>query len=355
MLTGEEELLFLLIFFLSLLCSQKCYRLFDTPMNYQDAQSFCRYSMPNNGVIGSSFDRQLVHIGDRLESDLVYRLCRANQFLNSSSSSSSSSAAGQTGCWIGLMDSSGSGLFSWSDSRAVGKAAQSSIYYDWIKGEPDNSTFSDGQPNPGGERCVAVMPWTDNPLLQEQGGWNDDGCELSKAFVCQIFAAVDRFTLSVTQTAQFSGPNTAIRGGVLHVSGAVNISQLFVQSAQLSFSSSAVISQRLSLQDNAKVDLYGNSEIHPNAFIGEEAKNFQGFNLETLGRSQGVQPVMTFHSSSLAIFGCYSSCSTSLNTLSRPIFLLTRVVAQGRMIVQAHVSVAVSEVRIDVQETLESV
>lgn len=50
----------------------KCYRLFDTSVNFTTAERTC------NEVVGSggSDDRHLMHISDAEENDLARRLCR---------------------------------------------------------------------------------------------------------------------------------------------------------------------------------------------------------------------------------------------------------------------------------------
>ncbi len=306
-------------------------------MTFAQATSFCRYEVAE----GSSFDRQVVHIGDRQEADLVYRMCRRSPFANLSDSSAlQSDVAGSGGCWLGLSDPLGFGQFSWQDARAIGRAKQKATYYDWAKGEPNNLTVSSGEPNQGGERCVAVMPWTDNPLLQEEGGWNDVGCQLRKAFVCQMFAQNSRHTLNIAQKAVFYG-SAAIYGGILSVAGTANLTHLFARSTNLTFlnQSSVVITTSFTLQDNAQANFFGTVEVRPNSVVGEVANDFLGFSLNTASAADlGAQPVTTFWESSRVLLGCYSgSCGSNTNANNHPISFQTRVNGRGRIIVLPHV------------------
>ena len=208
--------------------------------------------------------------------------------------------------------------------------------------------MSQGLPNSGGERCVSIAPWTDNPLLQEQGGWIDDGCELPKPFICQTFAEIRRSKVRVSQNAEFSGYRTAISGGVVEIAGFANISELYLESAHMTFlsdstASAVFISRRLSLHDNAKVDFYSGVEVQPLTVIGETAENFQGVSLDAMDETIGAQPVVTVHASARVIFGCYSRCPTSLNSVTSPITIQAKLQGSGRMIVQQHVSVSLLE------------
>lgn len=53
------------------LCSIKCYKLFETPTNFETAERIC-----NSGVGMGSENRHLVHIRNRAELLVTQRMCR---------------------------------------------------------------------------------------------------------------------------------------------------------------------------------------------------------------------------------------------------------------------------------------
>lgn len=124
------------------------------------------------------------------------------------------SAAHSRGCWIGLFDRYGTGNFRWLSALALGNSlTQDGMFLDWRRDEPNNHTISEGQETPGGERCAALVPWQEDPLLLEQGSWNDDSCQVLKPFVCQIVANTQRYTVHVAEeTSLFAG---SLEGGII--------------------------------------------------------------------------------------------------------------------------------------------
>jgi hypothetical protein len=311
------------------LCSQKCYKRFSEPLlSYYEADQYCNYelsrSIGNDGSEGSgsgSFDHHLVHIGDARESDLVYRLCREKIVGDEGK-----------GCWIGLHNPSGNGLFNWIDPRGLGKADQTSVYYDWAKGEPNNLTISSAFPNTQGERCVAINPWINNPLLQEEGGWNDAGCQLKKSFVCQLFSSVDYYTLTI-QGNKNSWKNGVIKGGRIDVKGSLLIDSFRLSSsASLSLYANTTILTSLTLTDNVHIDVFNKLEVGSSGnnkgggiWIGEE-------------EITGAQPVITFYPSSSAYFGSIKK------GVSSEITIQNRVKSQGKLNIRSNTKVDFVEV-----------
>jgi hypothetical protein len=172
------------------------------------------------------------------------------------------------GCWIGLTDKLGNGAFNWIDPKAVGPSFQTSIYYDWQKDQPDNSTISNGQVNIGGEKCVAIMPWVDNPLLQEQGGWNDEGCGLKKSFICQRFTRNVGFTLDILNNVLISG-HSLITGGAVTFHGITNITSLNVTASRVVFLNETRVSHSLRLSNNARMDVSRDVYLLASTTVGE--------------------------------------------------------------------------------------
>jgi len=67
-----------------------------------------------------------------------------------------------------------------------------------------NCFCSEGVPT-NGELCVELVSWEQDPLIVEQGSWNDDGCEVQKPFICQIFKQTVQFSFTVLGLATLSG------------------------------------------------------------------------------------------------------------------------------------------------------
>lgn len=129
------------------------------------------------------------------------------------------SAPHAKGCWLGLRDPQGSGDWRWISRLAVGVPSQGT-FLDWRRDEPNNHSISEGvpagTPTAPGERCAALVPWQEDPLLQEQGSWNDVSCDVAKPFLCQVFASTERYTLTVTGGAVFES-SAMLEGGIVRV------------------------------------------------------------------------------------------------------------------------------------------
>ena len=123
----------------------------------------------------------------------------------------SGSPAYVNGCWIGLRDATNTGNFDWINPAYVGS---DTIFMDWRRGEPNNHTSSDGIPT-NGEQCGQIIAWQEDPLIQEQGSWNDESCQVSKPFICQIYANTHRYTLTTATKVTLTGGR--LEGGYLNV------------------------------------------------------------------------------------------------------------------------------------------
>jgi hypothetical protein len=136
------------------------------------------------------------------------------------------------GCWIGLSDDLGTGNFRWIVDERLALSDITPMFMDFRRTQPDNHTVSRGHEATGGERCVATTAWMSDPLIQEQGGWNDEFCGNGKSFICQTTATTNRFV--VTVDSSFAADGGDFRGGVLNLGSSVSI----VQSLKLSLSAS---------------------------------------------------------------------------------------------------------------------
>jgi len=194
----------------------------------------------------------------------------------------SNSSALDRGCWIGLTDRRGDGDFDWIQPLAVGSTLSvgttdlgPSMFKDWRRYEPNNQSISEGMPSPpdaGGERCASLVPWEEDPLIQEQGSWNDYSCTALKPFICQMFGDTSRYQLQVLQDVHLVGG--ALEGGILQ-SGTGSTSVLLFTVSRggmivLSPTTSSPISiDQLLLLDGANCTLQAHVQLLSSAFIGE--------------------------------------------------------------------------------------
>lgn len=145
------------------------------------------------------------------------------------------------------------------------------LYLDFRRGEPNNLTESMGRFTAGGERCVRIVPWQTDPLIVEQGSWDDDACQNQRPFICQVFAPSLRHTLTVTSATTITGGS--LLGGHLQLLGPTTISSFtLLRSAQLFLrpngSHHADISS-ISLNDASRLYIQGNITVYRNSFLGE--------------------------------------------------------------------------------------
>ncbi len=166
-----------------------------------------------------------------------------------------------------MRDTHGLGLFDWLAPAYVGNSA--GLFMDWRRGEPNNHTVSEGQPT-NGELCVQLVPWQEDPLVLEQGSWNDESCALLKPSICQLYGSTARHTLTVGTASLSDG---ALEGGNL-VLGA---GQSAISKFHISRAASVTITEQaagssvgtLTMADGASLVIAGNTTLLSGAYVGE--------------------------------------------------------------------------------------
>lgn len=233
------------------LLSTKCYKLFSVLADFDTAEATCQTS--NTG----SLDAHLVQISDLVEQGIVRRMCRGKI----------GSLPYVHGCWIGLRDRDGVGKYNWIEPKTV----RNNTFRDWRRFEPNNHTYSEGSTT-NGELCVAMQQWQIDPLIVEQGSWNDIACKVQKPFVCQMFATTKRATLTVAATATINGGS--IEGGVLNLNGASSITEM--RASRTATINIAAIPSRLRssiqnifLQDGSALIIQSSVRTTTESFLGE--------------------------------------------------------------------------------------
>jgi len=181
------------------------------------------------------------------------------------------------------------------------------MFQDWRRFEPNNQSLSEGRPSPpeaGGERCASLVPWHEDPLIQEQGSWNDDSCTALKPFICQMFGRTSRYQLQVLQDVHLVGG--ALEGGVLQ-SGAGSTSVLhftvrrggrIVLSPTASSSPSTI--DQLLLIDGASCILQSRVQLLSRAFIGEPS-HIMSSNSSLETHMYSMESVLTMANASLLV------------------------------------------------------
>jgi hypothetical protein len=109
-----------------------------------------------------------------------------------------------------------------------------------------------------------LAPWQTDPLVEEQGSWKDVSCDLKKAFICQVYIATSRHSLTITGKSYLNGG--VMEGGYLYlgypsldVGGGGTIDNTKVQvtssatSSIINFSASRSASILLSASANSSV------------------------------------------------------------------------------------------------------
>lgn len=197
------------------------------------------------------------------------------------------SAAESKGCWIGLQDMLGTGNYDWIQPYALGQSqyvpygeavTYKSYFLDWRRYEPNNETLSESDPSVlGGERCGSLIPWQEDPLIQEQGSWNDVSCDVFKPFVCQIFGSTIRYQIYIVKDLYIDGG--ILEGGQL-VSGEGDttiINYTIIRGASITITSSSTSSSsnknnvisKLYLVDGAQLFIDSKVQMFSDAYIGE--------------------------------------------------------------------------------------
>ncbi len=202
------------------------------------------------------------------------------------------SAAHSKGCWIGLWDQNGSGDFRWISNVAVGTPSDPSedvgMFLDWRRDEPNNHTISEGRETPGGERCAALVPWQEDPLLLEQGSWNDDSCSVERPFLCQIFGNTARYTLAVQGHTTLTAGR--MEGGVISTgTGVTDIAHFTTfRSGRIHVSTGGASCAlgKVILQDGASLEIHSNAHTVDDAYLGEPVNStLSAVSLDPLGPS----------------------------------------------------------------------
>jgi len=232
---------------------------------------------------GGAPESKLVQISNYDELDYVKRLCRAVNTMTNMTIN-----ATVPGCWIGLkMDANVAkdpdlkdrkNYFSWvggGGTLGYGPPSLGSLipaFRDWRRYEPDNHTLSEGQYDMGGENCVQLIPWDQDPLVLNEGSWNDDGCELLKPYVCQMMASTQQFQVNVANALIYDG---GMVGGELIVSGQATITKFNASNGAVisllggANSAASTISRYLHLQSGSSLRVYGKLRVNVGALIGE--------------------------------------------------------------------------------------
>ena len=252
--------------------STKCYKLYENPAKFYDAERTCMTS--GHG----SIDAHLIHISDYDELDVAKGLCRTYD-VNSPVKSS--------GCWIGLADPTGTGNFNWIEPRAVAYPA----FRDYRRPGLTNQTFSEGLAT-SGELCVHIVPWQEDPLILEQGSWNDIACDLEKPFICQAFASTTKYTMTLSAGALFYNTST-IQGGIVNIYAYSEIACLTATKGTIINMFDDCDAYKLYMIDGSSLYVYHAMSIPSDAFIGEPT-----------GTSEGLTPYVYVDASTTVTMNC---------------------------------------------------
>jgi hypothetical protein len=220
-----------------------------------------------------------------------------------------------------MRDSNGLGYFDWVEPIGIGKASINSRFHDWRRFELNNMTVSYGDTNQGGERCVAIAPWQDDPLLLEQGGWLDLACSLRKPFICQSFATTVRYTLKVAGNVVIG--QAAIVGGIVDFNGAANISNLEVSRSAILIASNPSATVRVStmtLVDGSTFLDQSITKLNELSFIGEQRSD---------GDTHGAQSTFTLAPNSSLTIDCFK-CSND-----RSVEVNSRMISYGSITINS--------------------
>jgi len=221
---------------------RKCYKLFTNASSFQDAESTCE----NTGH--GSIDAHLVEISDYNELKTVRGLCRGV----------TNDAVVNEGCWIGLKDKQGNGHYDWIEPNGLLRTS----FRNWRRPEWNNKTVSQGVRTPG-ELCTHIVGWREDPLIEEQGSWNDIACATKKPFICQTFAKTTRYTITASQIDINNG---AMEGGILSLSQASNINNFNVlKSASLVLTGGLSTINNITLTDGSTFSVLTPASVQFNA------------------------------------------------------------------------------------------
>lgn len=225
-----------------------------------------------------------------------------------------------------MHDKEGKNVFEWIVPERFDLINAKPQFLDWQRFEPNNHTVSVGKETLGGERCVHLIPWQETPLLEEEGGWNDDSCTVKRPFICQTSANSIRYKLSVSQNMQLNGGH--IVGGILSTGAGSSVINSFKLSRssylQLNSGSSDATLSHLMLMDGSRVDVSGNLVLANNAWVGESYD---------MSENGAQSYVMLISSSSLSFSGSNSKALFN-----------SRVVSEGKITVSQNSTLSILQV-----------
>jgi hypothetical protein len=249
------------------------------------------------------------------------------------------------------------GDWRWISPLALGvKPGGRGTFLDWRRDEPNNHSISEGVPagvpSAGGERCAVLVPWQEDPLLLEQGSWNDESCEVEKPFLCQVYGDTTRYTLTVTGAATLTGG--VLEGGVMAVGTTSGVAGLYhitvARSGRLLVSAKAsdcVIGQ-VFLLDGATLDLQSATvRTQSDAYIGEPVDH----SLVLTGASPSfleMQPFLRVGTNTTVTFAplCGVSAPTGCTTTKSNVTISARAFVKGKFTISGTTDVMMLQVRI---------
>jgi hypothetical protein len=219
-------------------------------------------------------------------------------------------------------------------------------FLDWRRDEPNNHSLSAGVsagvPAAGGERCASLVPWQEDPLLQEQGSWNDVSCEAAKPFLCQSYGDTQRYTLTVTGAAALTGGG--LEGGILRVGTVTGSADLL--DYEVSRSGRLVVAAKatdctigtLLLKDGATLQLLAaNAYTLSGAYIGEPQYNSPS--------DVPLQPFLRVGRNTTLSMGPLCADDSSPSCATPTVTIAARVFAQGKLVVTGDTQVDMQQVR----------
>lgn len=247
------------------------------------------------------------------------------------------------GCWIGLHFDPISDDFKWLQPKTV----QYTGFRDWRRAEPNNHTFSEGQSTPG-ELCTEIVPWQGDPLTQEEGSMNDDGCALSKAFVCQLYAPTRRYSLTVTASVSLLGGG--LEGGSIISLGSSDTGSFFIRrSGQLkllsAFGFNSLVSD-VALRDGSMLILASRLTAEASLTLGESAAaaTTYAFSLTNPPNDAGIMPLIQLASKSALTVGSITCTTSPCDKITLTLDAYTTI--QGNVTVGIDSNLAIGQVQI---------
>ena len=169
-----------------------------------------------------------------------------------------------TGCWIGLRDRYGTGLFQWIETGSMDDIS----FRDWRRTEFLNRDLTAGHLD-NGKRCVYTYPWQSDPLISEQGTFLSliarRASEIKVEPLVPVTSIIGRIDLSDGCILQIGGAGSVVSRGSAFVgeSTVSGLQSLVVLTDAVLYtleSSAAVISARLEIR-SGNVTLVQSSQL----------------------------------------------------------------------------------------------